>query len=198
MSVNEWPEPTRLACARAPATSSASSSSRARAARFARVRSAARAPSWSRSRARAHRGAGRLGGRALRGRGSILSGSGGPVGLGVGRGVAQVGLGVERRHAARARGGDRLAVGVVHEVAGGEHARAGWCAWSGPRPGRSRSRRSRPGPATSSRVGPVADGDERARRSRARAPSPSSVFSSTALVQRAVVARLEALDHVRA
>ena len=38
--------------------------------------------------------------------------------------VAQVPLGVERRLAARAGGGDRLAVGVVDEVAGGEHARA--------------------------------------------------------------------------
>ena len=37
--------------------------------------------------------------------------------------VAQVPLGVERRLAARAGGGDRLAVGVVDEVAGGEDAR---------------------------------------------------------------------------
>src|SRR5271168_2701859 len=38
--------------------------------------------------------------------------------------VAQVPLGVERRLAAGAGGGDRLAVGVVDEVAGGEHAGA--------------------------------------------------------------------------
>src|SRR6201995_3641726 len=37
------------------------------------------------------------------------------------RGVAQVPLGVQRRLAPGAGGGDRLAVGVVHEVAGGEH-----------------------------------------------------------------------------
>ena len=37
--------------------------------------------------------------------------------------VAQVPLGVERGLTPGAGGGDRLAVGVVHEVAGGEHAR---------------------------------------------------------------------------
>ena len=46
-----------------------------------------------------------------------------PVRLGVGRAVAQVPLGVERRRAAGAGGGHGLAVGVVHEVARGEHAR---------------------------------------------------------------------------
>ena len=38
--------------------------------------------------------------------------------------VAQVPLGIERRLTARAGGGDRLAIGVVHEVSGGEHPRA--------------------------------------------------------------------------
>src|SRR3954471_22621082 len=48
-----------------------------------------------------------------------------PVLLGVGHGgvVAQLPLGVERWHAAGGGGGHGLAVGVVHEVAGGEHAR---------------------------------------------------------------------------
>ena len=40
------------------------------------------------------------------------------------RGVAQVALGVERRLAAGPGGGDRLAIGVIDEVAGGEHAGA--------------------------------------------------------------------------
>ena len=37
-------------------------------------------------------------------------------------------LGVDRGHAARAGGGDGLAVGVVLDVAAGEHARRRWCA----------------------------------------------------------------------
>ena len=45
-----------------------------------------------------------------------------PVGLGRGRRVAQVPLGVEGAHAAGAGGGDRLAVGVVDDVADGEDA----------------------------------------------------------------------------
>src|SRR4051812_15557581 len=45
-----------------------------------------------------------------------------PVGLGRGRRVAQVPLRVEGAHAARARGGDRLAVGPVDEVADREDA----------------------------------------------------------------------------
>src|SRR6187402_2508436 len=45
-----------------------------------------------------------------------------PVGLGRGRGVAQVPLGVEGTHAAGAGGGDGLAVGVVDDVADGEDA----------------------------------------------------------------------------
>ena len=48
--------------------------------------------------------------------------AGQPVGLGRGRGVAQVPLGVEGAHAAGAGGGDRLAVGVVDDVADGEDA----------------------------------------------------------------------------
>ena len=44
-------------------------------------------------------------------------------GVGISRRVAQVPLGVQRGLAARARGGDRLAVGVVDEVAGREDAR---------------------------------------------------------------------------
>ena len=47
--------------------------------------------------------------------------------------VAQVPLGVERGLAARAGGGDRLAVGVVDEVAGGEDAGAASCGSTGPR-----------------------------------------------------------------
>ena len=42
-----------------------------------------------------------------------------PVGLGTRRRVAEVPLGVEGAHAARAGGGDRLPVGVVDQVAGG-------------------------------------------------------------------------------
>src|SRR5829696_2359296 len=45
-----------------------------------------------------------------------------PVGLGRGRRVAQVPLGVEGAHAARAGGRDRLAVGVVDDVADREDA----------------------------------------------------------------------------
>ena len=50
-----------------------------------------------------------------------------------GVGVAQVALGVERAHAAGAGGGDRLAVGVVDDVADGEDARRGWSGSSRPR-----------------------------------------------------------------
>src|ERR1043165_2419466 len=46
--------------------------------------------------------------------------TGHPVGLDRRRRVAQVALGVERAHAAGAGGGNRLAVGVVDDVADGE------------------------------------------------------------------------------
>jgi len=42
------------------------------------------------------------------------------VGLDRRRAVAQIALGVERSHAAGASGGDRLAVGVVDDVADSE------------------------------------------------------------------------------
>ena len=48
------------------------------------------------------------------------------------RRVAQVPLGVERRLTAGAGGGDRLAVGVVDEVARPRRRPGGWCASSGP------------------------------------------------------------------
>ena len=48
--------------------------------------------------------------------------AGHPVGLDRRRRVAQVPLGVERPHAAGAGGGDRLAVGVVDDVADREDA----------------------------------------------------------------------------
>src|SRR6201995_2349541 len=53
-------------------------------------------------------------------RGGLAAGE--PVGLDRGVGVAQVTLGVERAHAAGARRGDRLAVGVVDDVADREDA----------------------------------------------------------------------------
>ena len=70
-----------------------------------------------------------------------------PLGRGhLGR-VAQVPLGVERRLTARAGGRDRLAVGVVDEVAGGEHARAVGARGAALGDRRSRSRRRRSGRA---------------------------------------------------
>ena len=51
-------------------------------------------------------------------------------------------LGVDRRAAAGAGGGDRLAVDRVHGVAGGEDAVRRWSWWSAPAPGCSRRRSS--------------------------------------------------------
>ena len=89
-----------------------------------------------------------------------LAGLAGPVRLGRGRRVAQVPLGVERAHAAGAGGGDRLAVGVVDEVADREDAGRGWSGSSRPRSGRSRPRRSSTWPRDQLGARDVADRDE--------------------------------------
>ena len=103
---------------------------------------------------------------------SARSPTGMPSGVGTCGRVAQVPLGVQRRLAARAGGGDRLAVGVVDQVARGEHARA-----VGPR------RAALDGhvavlvdvdlPVHERRLRLVADRDERARDLERRAPRRS-------------------------
>ena len=124
-----------------------------------------------------------------------------PAGIASGDGhlrrVAQVPLGVQRGLAAGAGRGDRLAVGVVDEVAGREHAgpvRAGRLALGDDVAAR---RRVSTWPATSSRLRLVADRDERAGhrqlarlarcRGCARAAWPSAPSSPAD----------ELLDHVR-
>ena len=93
--------------------------------------------------------------------------------------VAQVPLGVERRLASGAGGGDRLAVGVVDEVAGGEHAGAVRARGLAVGLRRSRSRRRRPARAPARDCGswPIAMNAPETTRSRS---SPVSVFFSSA------------------
>src|SRR5688572_5965001 len=121
MSVNEWPEPATLIRA-APVTAWISSSSE----RGLSMRSGAhlcwRAQLDQVGTARLYRArpSGRAGGR-LRGLLDPLRVRL-PVSLRVDRRVAEVRLGVERRHTAGPRGGHGLAVDAVGEIARGEHA----------------------------------------------------------------------------
>ena len=70
-----------------------------------------------------------------------------------GRSVAEVPLGVQRRLASRPGGGHGLAVGVVDEVAGGEHARQVGQRRASPGRARNPRRRRRPGRARSATAG---------------------------------------------